>query len=79
MNYFLNPTIMKMANDLNIEYARLCGIFAIIDSIDSQDKLAMLKTPIAATLLGLDDGLPCPLDMLIGARDTCKYSEQMRW
>ena len=72
MDYYMNPVIMGMCNDLNIEYSKFCGIMAIIDSLSKYHPNVILKNVTAATLLGIDDSLPCNLDTLLGAYDTLR-------
>ena len=70
MDYYMNPEIMDMCNDLNIEYSKFCGIMAIMDSIRRCHPDVILRNATAATLLGIDGNLPCDLDTLLGAYDT---------
>ena len=43
IDFYMNPEIMDMCNDLNIEYSRFCGIMAILVSIPAPVKGATEK------------------------------------
>lgn len=76
IDYYMNPEIMDMCNHLGIEYARFCGIMAILDSIDKKHPDVRVWNATAATLLGIEGEMPCPYDMLLGAFDTLRYSKR---
>lgn len=73
MDFYMNPEVMAMCNDLNIEYSRFCGIMAIIESVYKYHPNVILKNATAATLLGIEEEMPCDLDTLLGAYDTLRY------
>lgn len=78
IDFYMNPEIMDMCNDLNIEYSRFCGIMAILDSIDKKHPDVRIRNATAATLLGIEGKMPCDYDMLLGAFDTLRYSKKVR-
>lgn len=78
IDFFMNPEIMRMCNELNIEYARFCGVMAILDSIEKKHPDVMVREATAATLLGIEGEMPCRYDMLMGAFDTLRYSKNRR-
>lgn len=78
IDYYMNPQIMEMCNDLGIEYARFCGIMAIMESIEKRHPDVLIRNATSATLLGIEGKMPCDYDMLLGAFDTLRYSKKRR-
>lgn len=78
IDFYMNPEIMSMCNDLGIEYARFCGIMAIMESIEKRHPDVLIRNATAATLLGIDEEMPCNYDMLLGAFDTLRYGKKRR-
>jgi hypothetical protein len=78
IDFYMNPEIMGMCNDLGIEYARFCGIMAIMESIEKRHPDVLIRNATSATLLGIEGKMPCDYDMLLGAFDTLRYSKKRR-
>lgn len=78
IDFYMNPEIMGMCNDLGIEYARFCGIMAILDSVEKYHKDTNIRNATAATLLGIENEMPCTFDTLLGAFDTLRYGKKRR-